>query len=243
MSKTEVTGGQTEISAKKNAQFFLEEHAAYKEKISGIDSYKEMSLALNKKIADLNKVLDIGNGGVFDYDTSLVPEIVGLDLFLDHLPKDLVIPSNVRMVQGSALEIPDQLKNFDAVLMVMLIHHLVGETVSMCEANVRRSFAEARKAISPGGKLIVMDSCVPHWFYAFEKNVFRLVSWLISKTIKHPPVLQYTKEGVIQMMHQSGFKRIESVVIPKGRYILQFGIKFPSWLTPTQPTLFIGYKD
>lgn len=243
MTKPEMNDGQTEISRKKNAQFFLEEHADYKKKIEGIDSYKAMSLALNQQLYGMSKVLDIGNGGVFDYDTKLVSQIVGLDLFLDDLPKELALPTNVHMVQGSALDIPNQLIGFDAVLMVMLIHHLVGETVPICEANVRKSFSEAHKAISPGGKLIVMDSCVPFWFYIFERTVFRLAAWLISRLIKHPPVLQYTSNAVIQMMSESGFSRIESIAIPKGCYILQFGVKFPAWLTPTQPTLFIGYKD
>jgi hypothetical protein len=243
MTDSKNVNGQTEISAKKNAQFFLEEHASYKEKVGAIDTYKRISEALDLELTGLHRLLDIGNGGVFDYDTNLIPEIIGLDLFLDALPKGIVIPSNVRMVQGSALDMPSELKDFDAVLMVMLIHHLVGETVENCEANVQKSFDEAHKAIGSGGKLIVMDSCVPHWFFLFEKLVFRAAAWVISKTIKHPPTLQHTAPSVIKMMHDAGFKRIESKVIPMGRFVLQYGVKVPSFLTPTQPTLFIGYKD
>ena len=138
MKKTERSFGQTDISTKKNAQFFLEEHVLYKERIAEIDTYKKLSEVLNLQLSGLKKVLDIGNGGVFDYDTSIIEEIVGLDLFLDALPKDIEIPSNVVMAQGSALDIPTHLCNFDAVLMVMLIHHLVGDSVAMCEANVQQ---------------------------------------------------------------------------------------------------------
>jgi len=243
LNNTDDNSGQTNISIKKNAQFFLEEHASYKKRIGEIDTYKKISEALNSQLFGLKKILDIGNGGVFDYDTSVVQEIVGLDLFLDALPKDLKIPGNVAMIQGSALDIPAQLCNFDAVLMVMLIHHLVGDNVSMCKANVQKSFFEAFKALRSSGRLIVMDSCVPRWFFMFERLVFKPAAWIISKTIKHPPVLQYSSPDVVEMIGNAGFKRIEVVSIPKGRYILQFGVKFPSFMTPTQPTLFIGYKD
>lgn len=240
---TDVDYGQTDISARKNAEFFLEEHATYKDRIGKIDTYQRLSEALNSQLSGLTKILDIGNGGVFDYDTSVVQEIVGLDLFLDALPKDIKIPGNVAMIQGSALDIPEHLRDFDAVLMVMLIHHLVGNNVTMCKANVQQSFFEAFKAIRPSGKLIVMDSCVPRWFFIFEKLVFKSAAWIISKTIKHPPVFQYTTADVTEMMRKAGFKKIEAILIPKGRYILQFGVKFPSFLTPTQPTLFVGYKE
>ena len=243
MNEGKKMSGQTEVSLKKNAQFFLEDYASYKANVNKIDTYKNVSLALNGELEGLERILDIGNGGVFDYDTDLVAEIIGLDLFLDALPKDTVLPDNVRMTQGSALDIPFKDNNFDAVLMVMLIHHLVGDTVNACEENVQKSFNEAFQAIKPGGKIVIMDSCVPQWFYLFECLVFRVASWIISKIMKHPPVLQYADGHIRSMLHIAGFDRVEVKRIPKGRYILQFGIKFPAMLTPTQPTLFVGYKD
>ena len=235
--------GQTELSVKKNKQFFLEEHASYKDKVSEIDTYQSIYQVVSAELNGIHKLLDIGNGGVFDYNTSLVGHIVGLDLFLDALPKDVVFPENVQMLQGSALAIPAHLKDFDALLMVMLVHHLVGDSVEICEDNVKKSFREAYRVLAPGGKFIVMDSCVPHWFFEFEKIVFRSAAWLISKTMKHPPVLQYTVPKIIEIMTESGFNRVQAITVPKGRYILQFGIKVPSFMTPTQPTLFIGYRD
>ena len=39
------------------------------------------------------------------------------------------LPKNIKLEIGSALNIPSKLTNFDAVLFVMLIHHLVGKNV------------------------------------------------------------------------------------------------------------------
>ena len=75
-----------------------------------------------------NKLLDIGHGGSFDYDTSEVNEITGLDL--DQMINTKYLPKNIKLEIGSALEIPSNLVNFDTVLLVMLIHHLIGDDVN-----------------------------------------------------------------------------------------------------------------
>ena len=44
--------------------------------------------------------LDIGNGGIFDYDVILASSIVGLDLLLDRLPASFSCSSNVVLKTG-----------------------------------------------------------------------------------------------------------------------------------------------
>jgi SAM-dependent methyltransferase len=241
MSNDEIHG-QTNSSKEKNIKFFLDGYSSYKDDIAEIDTYKKVSSAINRNLIGFNRILDIGNGGVFDYDTSLVNQIYGLDLFLNNLPKDIKLPENVTMVQGSALDIPENLVNFDGVIMVMLIHHLVGESVAACEANVRKAFSESYKVLSDGGKILVVDSFVPQWFYFIEKLIFKPASWVIERITTHPPVIQYTLKHTIKMLEESGFKDIKIEKIPMGSFILQFGIKFPSFLTPTQPSIILARK-
>ena len=235
-------GTQTDASQKKNAKFFLEGYSAYKNNVASIDTYSSISAEINKDITGVSTLLDIGNGGVFDYDTSLVDQITGLDLFLDDLPKNITIPPNVKMVQGSALSIPDGIENFDGVIMVMLLHHLVGKSVAECIRNVGISIQEAYRVLRPGGKLIIAESCVPLWFFAFERLVFKPASWLIDKSIKHPPTLQYSESHILKMITSAGFCKTGARRIPKGRFVLQYGVKVPSFITPVQPFLFVGVK-
>ena len=75
-----------------------------------------------------NKLLDIGHGGSFDYDTSQINEITGLDL--DEMIDLKSLSNNIKLEVGSALDIPINLKNFETTLFVMLLHHLIGENVS-----------------------------------------------------------------------------------------------------------------
>lgn len=234
---------QTVTSLEKNINFFLDNHEQYKKNISSIDTYLTISDYLNKELEGINNLLDIGNGGVFDYNTTLIKNITGLDLFLDSISTEITLQPNVTMVQGSALSIPEGLNNFDGVIMVMLVHHLVGSSPSACKNNVEKAFKEAFRVLDSGGKLIVMDSCIPLWFYLFEYLAFKPVSWIIEKTITHPPAFQYTSKQIEKMMIKSGFKEVTFTKIPKGKFILQFGFKVPSFLTPVQPTLFVGHRS
>jgi hypothetical protein len=87
-----------------------------------------------------------------------------------------------------------------------------------------------------------MESCVPTWFFAFEKAVFKAASLVIEKTIKHPPTLQYPSAVLLKMIEQAGFVDASSKAVPLGKYVLQYGIKVPTWVTPVQPILFSAVR-
>lgn len=240
--KNKKISGQTKVAAEKNSNFFLNQYDKYKQDVESIDTYAAIYSALSEQLGSVDYLLDIGNGGVFDYQTSLIKKIIGLDLFLDSLPKNIALPSNVEMVQGSALDIPENLIEFDGVVMVMLIHHLVGSSISACLENVKKSISEAYKVLKPGGKIIIMESCVPEWFYRFEKIVYKPTSFLIERFINHPSTLQYPSPFLLRLIKEAGFKDTSAKNVPLGKYVLQFGVKFPTWLTPVQPVIFTGWK-
>lgn len=188
MKKIDVN--QSDKSIEQNITFFHDNIERYNNHVQQLDAYMIMRTYINHAIQGIDKLLDIGNGGVFDYDTTLVNHIMGLDLFLDKL-SPTKYPSNVSLKQGSALAIPENNSIFDGVLMVMLIHHLTGDSVKSCIKNVEIAINEAYRVLKPGGKMIIVESCVPNWFYQFEKYVFPLVAKFINKVTDHPATLQY----------------------------------------------------
>ncbi|MGQ0532401.1 MAG: class I SAM-dependent methyltransferase [Caulobacteraceae bacterium] len=238
------SASQAETAVHANERFFLENIESYRRNVETIESYRHIHEEIGRHVAGVEHLLDIGNGGVFDYDASLIGKITALDLFFDRLPEHVrrdYFPANSVPVTGSALDIPFPEASFDGVLMVMLIHHLVGKTWRESWNNTERAIAEAHRVLRPGGKFVLVESCVPRWFYEFEKVVFAPTAGLVETVTSHPATIQYPIQDLDAAVGAK-FKLSARTKISKGPYILQFGYKVPSALTPAQPYILVGEK-
>lgn len=241
-SKHQLKAAQTEASARKNAAFFSDHLEQYSRGVQQLDTYGNIRLSIDQAIRGTESLLDIGNGGVFDYETAAVGRIVALDLFLESLPESYRCPANVFLRTGSALDIPEPNESFDTVLMVMLLHHLVGKTVQESIQNLRRALREAHRVLRPGGRLVIVESCIPKWFFAFEKLVFPVAAPVINASIKHPATLQYPPSFIQRVVAEETGKSPVVSEIKLGKWVLQFGWKVPSMLSPVVPYRFVLHK-
>jgi SAM-dependent methyltransferase len=223
-----------------NADFFAAgQHARDSARL---DTFQLIWAAIERELGAVERLLDVGNGGVFGYDTAAVGEIVALDLFLDRLPPSR-FPANVTLRTGDALDLDEPDAHYDAVLEALLYHHLVGADAEGMVANVRRAIAEASRVLKPGGRLIVAESCVPRWFYAIEKPLFRpLVALSRTRLLGgHPPTIQIPFELLVALVGE----RLEvdsAYKIPPGRWTTQFGRRWPTVLTPARAFMVVGRK-
>ncbi len=233
---------QSGRSVKANVAFFRDQHDSYRANIQGLETYAHIRKSINEAIAGSRHVIDIGNGGVCDYDTNLVGEITAIDLFFDDMPAGYTIPANVTLKTGSALDLPEPGQSFDCAVMVMLIHHLVGNDVTECIENIRRALREAHRVLRPGGRLIVSESCVSSWFYNFERLVFPLVAPVIGSLTGHPATIQYPPQLLGAEIERIFGGAVEVEEIPCGRWILQYGYRFPSIFTPARPFQFCAKR-
>ncbi len=224
---------------KKNIEFFSS-NSEYQKNIATIDTYKILYSEITDFIKSSDRLLDIGHGGSFDYDTSKVKEITGLDL--DKMIDINNLPKNINLIEGSVLNIPKNVKNFDTTLVVMLLHHLVGNNVSENLENLDKCLQQIRKTLINNGKLIIVESCVPKWFYLIEKLLFKPTSFLIKKFMKHPPAFQFTQEILDKYLKKNNYKNINFKKVKQGKFILQYGIKFPTFLTPVETIIITATK-
>lgn len=233
---------QSHSSIEKNKEFFLGHRHEYNAQVQELDTYVSIRKHVDDAIRGTSRLLDIGNGGVFDYNAALADNIVALDLFVEDVKGAEGIPPNATLKNGSALDIPEADASFDGVLMVMLLHHLVGKTVDESFGNIRQAFREALRVLRPGGKLIVVESCVPPWFFTFERAVFPIAVPAINRLIHHPATLQFPPRVIWQLL-KAHAPNVEVTHVPKGKWVLQYGFKFPSALTPVQVYRFVVHKS
>jgi SAM-dependent methyltransferase len=233
--------GQDERSARLNAEFFGD--AKYSGQVAELDTYRFTHEAINREVSGTGRLLDVGNGGVFEYDTSAVGSIVAVDLFLDQLP-DSHFPPNVEARRGSALDLDLPDGSFDAVLHAFLYHHLVGRRPTEMIANTQRAIDEAHRVLKPGGTLIVGESCVKGWFYPLEWLLFRPLTLLAKTPVLggHPATFQLTRARLRKQVERR-FAIERDYAIPTGRWISQFGRKWPTALTPARQFVLVGRKS
>jgi SAM-dependent methyltransferase len=233
--------GQDAASAAANADYFAgERHGRH---ATEIDSYRHIREALDREIDGIGTMLDVGNGGVFEYNTSRVGSIVAVDLFLDELPDDH-FPPNVTARRGDALDMQEPSDHYDAVLQAMLYHHLVGRGPDEMVQNVRAAIAGAARTVRPGGLLIVAEPCVPRWFYAVERVAFGAMK-LLAKTplLKgHPATIQLTPERVEALIGER-FELERSYRIPRGRWTTLFGRVIPAAPLPSRMRMFVARRS
>ena len=140
---------QDATSVQKNKAFFAE-NRGYAAKVAQLTTYRNIRRAIDGAIRGKRRMLDVGNGGVFDYTTSLVEEIVGVDLFLSE-PDLFGLPANVTLRKGDALALEEPDASYDVVLSVAVFHHLVSTDVEGSLENVRRAVAESKRVLEPCG--------------------------------------------------------------------------------------------
>jgi SAM-dependent methyltransferase len=231
--------GQDAANAAQNAVFF-DGNADYAASVATLETYRHIREAVSAEIAGAHRLLDVGNGGVFDYDVGQAREVVAVDLFLDHPPPSA--PDHVTFRRGDALALDEPDATYDCVVEVSVLHHLVGPDARSTLENIRRAVSEAHRVLAVGGRLVVMESCVSARAFAVERRLFgalRLVAG--TRLLRHPQVLQFPPETIGAVI-QEHFSEVRVDSIPVGRWIMQLGVRWPTALTPARPYLFVATK-
>lgn len=231
---------QEETAVARNREFFAGER--WQQQISEIDTYRLIRTAIEAELTGTGRLLDVGNGGVFEYDPALVDSIVAVDLFLSEVPAQH-FPANVIARDGDALALDEPDETYDAVLHSFLYHHLVGDTAGALIENVRCAISEAERVLKPGGRLIVPEGCVPRWFYGFERLAFRPLVELSKTPLLggHPATILLPFDDVVTLVGEKlNVERAQR--IPVGRWVSHFGRRWPAMLTPARPYILVASK-
>ena len=224
---------QESTAATLNAEFFVE-NDFYRVSQKNLEIYRLIGLAAAHETANSVALLDVGNGGFFEYPIGHIPDVTAIDLFVD--PSFGPRYPRVEWHQLSVLEMTFD-KRFDTVIAINTLHHLVGRSVEQTYVNLREFVRRARAALRPGGKLVVIESTMPRWFVALYGPIFPLVLklWPLS----HPPTFQFHYRDILTTAEDAGMTLREFTWIPKTSDFILLGVQVKRWMAPIRVGKFV----
>jgi len=228
---------QNKKSELKNKNFFSENNT-YKSIQGDLATYKLISLTAKRETEKSKRLLDIGNGGVFIYPISHIPDVHACDIFVE---KDFEQRyPNVQWHCMSALKLKFE-KTFDSIIAINLIHHVNGDSVSECYKNLNSIMAEVVKSLDSEGKFICLESTMPSWFLGPYKIFYKILIKIWP--LQHPPTFQFHYSEILEAANKAGLRLSEFCWIPKISDVLLLGFRVKPWLSPIKMGKFIFLKS
>jgi SAM-dependent methyltransferase len=228
MSQTQSTHNQATVDT--NAAYF-DSNDSYREVQARLDCYRNINHTLARELKGVGDLLDVGSGGFFNYDTSVVGSVTAVDLFMGG--KGIEPSPGVTHVEGSVLDLPFESGSFDCVLAQNLLHHVTGSDPAENHRNLHRSLSEMSRCVRPDGKLVIIESTVGPVFHTFETLVYTPLERI--RKSGHPVTFQFTPQHIRDATAAAGMEIEDLVYIPRGRWLLHFGHVWPTLLTPARP--------
>jgi SAM-dependent methyltransferase len=209
----------------------------YKTNQERLETYRLIAEAAAHEVEAAERLFDIGNGGVFIFPIDHIPHVEAIDLFVEESFAQRYPKVHWRAMNILDLNDRDQ---FDTVIAINCLHHVVGNNVDQCYRNLSRILTVVFQALQTGGKFVLLESTVPAWFSAIYEPLYPL--FLKIWRLKHPPTFQYYFREIHQAPVHAGFHRVEMAWIPKVGNIMSLGFEVPGWLSPIQMGKFVYRK-
>jgi SAM-dependent methyltransferase len=217
-------------TADANVRWFAD-NDGYAEAQSGLAHYRHIARTVRHELRGVERLLDVGNGGFFNYDVAVPRHVTAVDLFLADGPGPA---PNTTFRRGSLLDLPFPDGSFDCVLVQSVFHHVTGATAADNHRNMRRGMRELHRVLEPGGKALIVEATVGRLFHAFERLAYRPL--LAVKRGGHPVTFQFRAADLIAAAGEAGFELDEYGYVPRGWFVLQYGYRWPTVLTPARTT-------
>lgn len=217
---------------------FFNKWAGYHKLVGELDTYRFTSEALHGELR--GRLLDVGSGGVLNYDVTSLEQVVMVDI-AEELTRKTDWPCNVLFKRGDAIELPVGSGQFDTVLLQLILHHLAENSFAVTRERNLRAIAEAARVLKPGGRMVIIESCLPRAWERAERMLFPSFRFFL-RCINHPLVFQWNWNTLAEFAREAGFEEPQLTCVPQGRWVIQLGYKWPTALTPIQLYKLVAIK-
>jgi SAM-dependent methyltransferase len=229
-------------------EFFDRESLRYRQFVKQRDFVPFLREKINPLLK--GRVLDVGSGCIFDFDSERLDLYVAMDLSFGML-LGLEQDGKVKAVCGDANHLPFREGFFDAVIYRAVLHHLnpEGKALREMKETVKRVFLEVDRILSRDGQILVIEPCFPAWLERIESALTPLIRWSM-KRLGLPYVFLFSKKAFSDLLRKGGWRFLEIEPVQGGgrkwEWIvpvlgLPF-IKIPRWASPSVVHLFRGRR-
>lgn len=186
-------------------------------------------------------VLDIGNGGLAEWDIARADRAVFVDLSVKSLlaphtiadgklrPLNEQESARVGVVGGNVLALPFADDSFDTVVMIYVAHHLSVGSRRASRANVATALAEARRVLRPDGRMVFLEN-IPSHPMKFAQEAGFWVGFRTMARFGKPLPYFLSRAQIHRLTREAGFtihKETRIAWEPRVHQPL-----FPSWAPP-----------
>ena len=220
-----------------NATYF-DAWTNYQELVHTLDTYASTTRALAGELR--GRVVDVGSGGVVNYDCAPITELTLVDISTEYL-RHATVPPTALVRTGSAVALPLEDGAYDGVLMQMLVHHLAERDFATTRDRSETAFREAFRVLRPGGRLVVLESVVHPGFELAEHLLFPMTR-LALRLLGHPLVLQWSAARLEAFARAAGFDPVQRSRVPRGRWQIFLGRRWPTALVPVSVCKLVAVK-
>ncbi len=217
---------------------------AYQEVVSGINRelYQNVRKELEKYLH--GRILDIGNGNVFNYDLNKLEEVIAVDVAF----RDMKDTQKIKYFCGDARNLHMVKDNScDYVVMQFLVHHIVEPSKKMTDNSMTQTLLECRRVLKPGSQLIIVEMLVSPFVEFIEELLYSLNYQLLT-WIKKPMIKFYSRLGILSRLSKVNLILSNDFKISMGKWIDPFEalfpgkVKLPRFLYPAECQFIISEK-
>ena len=230
-------------------EYFDDESREYVKTIMQVEGeyYKKAERVISPLLKDGFCVLDIGNGGIINYDYTGLEELVCADISISKKTEEVYGNfTNISFIESNIMDMNNVSdESFDVVIVQKVIHHLAEKNYKTTRNNCIKAMKECIRVLKPGGRLIVCESTVKRWFEVLEITFFGLMMKCCD-LVKFDRVFQYSPRNLRNLLSKelgknSILERMDDIGM--GQNVLFLGRKFPSRIMPCSVTFFLVRKQ
>ncbi len=173
------------------------------------------------------RVLEVGCGAKPSYSIDNI-DFYGMDITPEMIRAFRENYPTSTLIIGDAIHLPFRKNVFQATVATDLLHHLIGNTTSLCVSNIKSAVSEFRRVLSFDGIFLIRDLCVRNYIHTLIMYYITLYCARFNIEINqldiHSKVITYflTKKKLISLLEETGFQ-IDEIIL-KSDWIIK-GIK------------------